>query len=89
MTIPFVDYQLYTSVLNIKNKLKEDPSKIGTPEAVSITNSRSSTILPTWIGETISVYNGRVYSRIYIKEGMQGHCLGEFVFTKKIRYLYT
>tara|TARA_R110001592_G_scaffold275133_3_gene542162 strand:- start:6182 stop:6337 length:156 start_codon:yes stop_codon:yes gene_type:complete len=41
-------------------------------------------ILPSFIGLTISVYNGLKYKKLYITENMVGHKLGEFVFTRKI-----
>lgn len=40
--------------------------------------SRSSTIIPSMIGHTIAVYNGRKHVPIYITENMIGHKLGEF-----------
>ena len=44
--------------------------------------SRSSTILPSMIGHTIAVYNGRKHVPIYITEQMIGHKLGEFAPTR-------
>lgn len=44
--------------------------------------SRASTIVPTMIGHTIAVYNGRKHVPIYITEQMIGHKLGEFAPTR-------
>lgn len=44
--------------------------------------SRASTILPSMIGHTIAVYNGRKHVPIYITEQMIGHKLGEFAPTR-------
>ena len=45
--------------------------------------SRRSTILPSFIGYTIAVYDGRKHVPVYIQEDMVGHKLGEFVPTRK------
>ncbi|NLA89643.1 MAG: 30S ribosomal protein S19 [Alcaligenaceae bacterium] len=44
--------------------------------------SRSSTILPDFIGLTIAVHNGRQHVPVYINENMVGHKLGEFAQTR-------
>lgn len=44
--------------------------------------SRASTIIPSMIGHTIAVYNGRKHVPIYITENMIGHKLGEFAPTR-------
>ncbi|HWR38589.1 MAG TPA: 30S ribosomal protein S19 [Patescibacteria group bacterium] len=44
--------------------------------------SRSSTILPTFIGHTIAVHDGRKHVPVYITEDMVGHKLGEFAPTR-------
>ena len=40
--------------------------------------SRSSTILPEFVGHTIAVHDGRKHVPVYITEDMVGHKLGEF-----------
>ncbi len=40
--------------------------------------SRASTVLPTMVGHTIGVHNGKTHIPIYITENMVGHKLGEF-----------
>jgi small subunit ribosomal protein S19 len=44
--------------------------------------SRSSMILPTFVGHTIAVYDGRKHIPVYITEDMVGHKLGEFSPTR-------
>ena len=40
--------------------------------------SRSSTILPTMIGHTFAVYNGKQHVPVFVSDQMVGHKLGEF-----------
>jgi small subunit ribosomal protein S19 len=47
--------------------------------------SRSSTILPTFVGHTIAVHDGRKHVPVYITEDMVGHKLGEFAPTRTFR----
>jgi len=44
--------------------------------------SRSSTILPSFVGHTIQVHNGRRHIPVYVKSEMVGHKLGEFSPTR-------
>lgn len=44
--------------------------------------SRSSMILPSFVGHTIAVYDGRKHIPVYITEDMVGHKLGEFSPTR-------
>ena len=44
--------------------------------------SRSSTILPDFLGHTIAVHDGRKHVPVYITEDMVGHKLGEFASTR-------
>ena len=44
--------------------------------------SRSSTILPDFVGLTIAVHNGRQHVPVYVNENMVGHKLGEFAQTR-------
>ena len=74
---PFVAYHL----LNKINKLNEK----GTKDDVIKTWSRSSTILPSMIGHTISVYNGQKHVPVFITDPLVGHKLGEFVPTRTFR----
>ena len=45
--------------------------------------SRSSTILPDFLGHTIAVHDGRKHVPVYITEDMVGHKLGEFAPDRK------
>ena len=59
--------------------------KISTPSArdkVIITWSRASTIIPTMIGFTIAVHNGREHIPVFVTDRMVGHKLGEFSPTR-------
>nr|YP_010281652.1 ribosomal protein S19 [Chamaenerion conspersum]YP_010281737.1 ribosomal protein S19 [Chamaenerion angustifolium subsp. angustifolium]UKH50947.1 ribosomal protein S19 [Chamaenerion conspersum]UKH51032.1 ribosomal protein S19 [Chamaenerion angustifolium subsp. angustifolium] len=47
--------------------------------------SRASTIIPTMIGHTIAIHNGREHLPIYITDHMVGHKLGEFAPTINFR----
>jgi small subunit ribosomal protein S19 len=73
---PFVAYHL----LNKVDKLNSD-GKIG----VVKTWSRASTIMPSMIGHTIAVYNGRNHVPVLISEQLIGHKLGEFAPTRTFR----
>ena len=74
---PYVAYHL----LNKINKLNEK----GTKDDVIKTWSRSSTILPSMIGHTISVYNGQKHVPVFITDQLAGHKIGEFVPTRTFR----
>lgn len=69
--IPYVDYSLLKNILKTKRRIIS-------------TKSRSTVILPSFIGTTIYVHNGRVHKKVVIREDMIGHKLGEFSFTRKM-----
>ena len=73
---PFVDDHLLKKVdaLNEQNEKR-----------VIKTWSRSSTIVPTMVGHTISVHNGRTHIPVFVTENMVGHKLGEFSPTRLFR----
>jgi len=71
---PFVDYSLWKKILNNTGKNK-----------AIITWSRRSTIVPEFIGRTISVHNGRKFIPIFITENMVGQKLGEFAPTRTFK----
>ena len=70
---PFVAYHLLKKI----NQL----NKAGKKDTIT-TWSRSSTILPSMVGFTIAVHNGRQYVPIFISDQLVGHKLGEFVSTR-------
>ena len=73
---PFVQEALLTKVqiLNSKNDKK-----------VVKTWSRSSTILPEFVGHTFAVHNGNKFVPVYVTENMVGHKLGEFSPTRQFK----
>jgi small subunit ribosomal protein S19 len=72
---PFVSLTLLKAV----QKAKEKKSL-----AISIkTHSRSSTIIPDFVGATFHVHNGQIYRPVYVNASMIGHKLGEFSLTRK------
>jgi len=73
---PFVAYHLLKKI----NKMTE----LGKKETIT-TWSRSSTILPSMVGFTIAVYNGKQHVPIFISDQLVGHKLGEFVSTRNFK----
>ena len=73
---PFIAYHLLQKIdkMNLEGKKKTIK-----------TWSRSSTIIPSMIGHTIAVYNGKQHCPIFISEQIVGHKLGEFVPTRNFR----
>jgi small subunit ribosomal protein S19 len=47
--------------------------------------SRSSTILPSMVGHTIAVYNGKQHVPVFISDQLVGYKLGEFVSTRTFK----
>ena len=47
--------------------------------------SRRSMIIPSMVGLTISVHNGRQHVPVFINEDMVGHKLGEFAITRTFK----
>ena len=47
------------------------------------TMSKSSAILPKFIGLTLWVYNGKTFTMVKVVDETVGHKLGEFVLTRK------
>ena len=48
--------------------------------------SRSTTIVPSFVGRSFNVYNGQRFIQIKITNLMIGHKLGEFAHTRKTYY---
>lgn len=73
---PFVQEKLLAKIeaLNASNDKK-----------VIRTWSRSSTILPAFVGHTIAVHDGRKHVPVYVTEDMVGHKLGEFAPTRTFK----
>tara|TARA_B100000963_G_scaffold353170_1_gene367488 strand:- start:231 stop:515 length:285 start_codon:yes stop_codon:yes gene_type:complete len=70
---PYFDVTLFKKVKKSKDESSKSPIK---------TWSRRSTIIPDFVGVTISVYNGKSFIPVYITEDMVGHKLGEFSPTR-------
>ncbi|YP_004769986.1 ribosomal protein S19 (chloroplast) [Wolffia australiana] len=70
---PFVANHLLVKIqkLNIRQE-----------KEIIVTWSRASTIIPTMIGHTIAVHNGKEHLPVYITDRMVGHKLGEFAPTR-------
>jgi len=47
--------------------------------------SRTSTIFPEMVGQTIAVHDGRKHVPVFVSESMVGHKLGEFAPTRTYR----
>ena len=70
---PYFDITLYKKVKKSKEENSKSPIK---------TWSRRSTIIPDFVGVTLSVYNGKSFIPVFITEDMVGHKLGEFSPTR-------
>jgi len=44
--------------------------------------SRNAVILPSFVGKSVFVYNGRQFGRLNIIQEMLGHKFGEFIQTR-------
>ena len=71
----------------VANNLLKKINKLNTTGKKEIikTWSRRSTILPTMIGHTIAIHNGKEHLPIYITDLIVGHKLGEFSSTQNFR----
>ena len=70
---PYFDITLFKKVKKSKEENSKTPIK---------TWSRRSTVIPDFVGVTISVYNGKSFIPVYVTEDMEGHKLGEFSPTR-------
>ena len=68
-----------------KRKLLEDAraKKDGKLEGEIKTHARDMIVLPTMVGLTIGVHNGREFVNLEVKPEMIGRYLGEYVITNK------
>lgn len=73
---PFVANHLLKKIERLNTKAEKE---------IIITWSRASTIIPTMIGHTIAIHNGKEHLPIYITDRMVGHKLGEFAPTINFR----
>nr|YP_010018755.1 ribosomal protein S19 [Primula bracteata]QOJ48370.1 ribosomal protein S19 [Primula bracteata] len=73
---PFVAKHLLRKIEKLNTKAEKE---------IIVTWSRASTIIPTMIGHTIAIHNGKEHLPIYITDHMVGHKLGEFSPTLNFR----
>ena len=64
---------------------KVDAMNEANEKKVVKTWSRASTILPSFVGHTIAVHDGRKHVPVYVTEDMVGHKLGEFAPTRTFK----
>lgn len=76
---------LNRGVSDEKRKILEDARAIkeGKLEGQIKTHARDMVILPTMVGLTIAVHNGREFVALEVKPEMVGRYLGEYVITNK------
>ena len=73
---PYVHYKLLKKVeMNVTSNKK----------SVIKTWSRSSMIIPDFVGQTFAVHNGKQFVPVFVTENMVGHKLGEFSPTRSFR----
>ena len=73
---PFVAYYLLKKI----DQMNESNEK-----SIILTWSRASTIVPSMVGHTFGIYNGKQHVPIFISDQFIGHKLGEFVSTRTFR----
>jgi small subunit ribosomal protein S19 len=73
---PYVDERLFAKV--------ERNGRSGNAEPIK-TWSRDCTIVPEFIGLTFLIHNGKQFTRLFVREDMVGHKLGEFAPTRMFR----
>lgn len=70
---PYVDERLFAKV--------EKGARTGNAEPIK-TWARDCTIVPEFIGLTFLIHNGKQFTRLFVREDMVGHKLGEFAPTR-------
>ena len=72
---PFVEHYLAKKIANAAKE--PNPARRVIP-----TYSRRSTVIPSMVGLTFAIHNGRKFVPVFITEQMVGHKLGEFSHTR-------
>ena len=72
---PFVEHY-------IAKKMAVAAKESNPARRVITTYSRRSTVIPSMVGLTFAIYNGRKFIPVFITEQMVGHKLGEFSLTR-------
>jgi len=75
---PFVEHY-------IAKKMAVAAKESNPARRVITTYSRRSTVIPSMVGLTFAIYNGRKFIPVFITEQMVGHKLGEFAPTRTFR----
>ena len=70
---PFIDPKLAEKVAKAKKTASNQPIK---------TWARRCTIPPDFVGHYFDVHNGKSFIKVYVREEMVGHKLGEFAATR-------
>lgn len=73
---PFVDHHLVAKVETAQASGNKRPIK---------TWSRRSMVVPTMVGLTLAIHNGRQHVPVLVTENMVGHKLGEFAPTRTFK----
>jgi small subunit ribosomal protein S19 len=73
---PYVYYKLRDKVRTLERSGEKKVIK---------TWKRDSMILPSFVGFTFAVHNGKQFIPVYVTENMVGHRLGEFAPTRTFR----
>lgn len=71
----------YLKDSNLKKNTKKEKTK--NLKKVFRTWSRSSTILPSFVGSTFEIHNGKTFMKLVVTKEMIGHKFGEFSLTRK------
>jgi len=66
-----------------QDKLLKDIEKAQKGDTIR-THCRNMVILPSFVGHTIYVHNGKEFQRVNIDPNMIGHYLGEFALTRQV-----
>lgn len=72
---PFVEHYL-------AKKMAVAAKETNPARRVITTYSRRSTVIPSMVGLTFAIHNGRKFIPVFITEQMVGHKLGEFSLTR-------
>jgi len=82
---PYVSAALLTNLAKQeKTHARQTPRKKAHPSPIK-TWSRASTVIPTMLGYTICVHNGREHIPVFIDTRKLGYKLGEFAPTRTFR----
>ena len=71
--------------VHFKLNRKDETNIQDNKKTVIKTWSRRSMVMPSMVGLTIAVHNGRQHVPVYINEDMVGHKLGEFAITRTFK----